>query len=113
MRTSERERLEVRVRQIEEEVANKQKQVAEYSSLRAGCEAQKRDIERDLSDAESSLFARRSALDRLQREIRENQQELMRLEAQQQAGGDAGSAMEFVLGMEGARHGSAARAGAA
>ncbi len=113
MRTSERERLEVRVRQIEEEVANKQKQVAEYSSLRAGCEAQKRDIERDLSDAESSLFARRSALDRLQREIRENQQELMRFEAQQQAGGDAGgSAMEFVLGMEGA-HGTVAQLGRA
>ncbi|NLZ29308.1 MAG: chromosome segregation protein SMC, partial [Methanomicrobiales archaeon] len=104
MRTSERERLEVRIRQIEEEVANKQSQVTDYSSLMAGCEAQKRDIERDLSDAEGSLFARRSALDRLQKEIRENQQELMRLEAQQQAGGDAGgSAMEFVLGMDGAR----------
>jgi len=113
MRTSERERLEMRIRQIEEELVNKQKQVTEYSSLMADCEAQKREIERDLSDAESTLFARRSALDRLQKEIRENEQELMRLEAQQQAQGDAGGrAMEFVLGMEGV-HGTVAQLGRA
>ncbi len=113
MRTSERERLEARVRQIDEELAGKQDQVAEYSSYAADCEAKMREIERDLSDAETSLFARRSALDRLQKEIRENEQELMRLEAQQQAQGDAGGrAMEFVLGMEGA-HGTIARLGRA
>ena len=113
MRTSERERLEARIRQIDEELANKQEQVTEYSSSAADCEAKKRDIERDLSDAESTLFARRSALDRLQKEIRENEQELMRLEAQQQAHGDAGGrAMEFVLGMEGV-HGTVARLGRA
>lgn len=113
MRTSERERLEARIRQIAEELVNKQEQVAEYSSSAADCEAKKRDIERDLSDAESTLFSRRSALDRLQKEIRENEQELMRLEAQQQAHGDAGGrAMEFVLGMEGV-HGTVARLGRA
>ena len=113
MRTSERERLEARIRQIAEELVNKQEQVAEYSTSAADCEAKKREIERDLSDAESTLFSRRSALDRLQKEIRENEQELMRLEAQQQAHGDAGGrAMEFVLGMEGV-HGTVARLGRA
>ena len=113
MRTSERERLEVRIRQINEELANKQEQVTEYSSCMADCEAQKREIERELSDAESTLFARRSTLDRLQKEIRENEQELMRFEAQQQAQGDAGGrAMEFVLGMDGA-HGTVAQLGRA
>ncbi len=113
MRTSERERLEARIRQIDEELANKQEQVTEYSSCMADCEAQKREVEREISDVESTLFARRSALDRLQKEIRENEQELMRFEAQQQAQGDAGGrAMEFVLGMDGA-HGTVAQLGRA
>ena len=113
MRTSERERLEVRARQIEEELANKQAQVADYTSSMTDCEGEKRRIERDLSEAESTLFARRSALDRLQKEIRENQQSLMRYEAQQQAQGDAGGrAMDVVLGMEGV-HGTVAQLGRA
>ena len=113
MRTSERERLEARTRQIEEELANKQTQAADYASSVTGCEAEKHRIERDLSDAESTLFARRSALDRLQKEIRENQQSLMRFEAQQQAQGDAGGkAMDAILGMEGV-HGTVAQLGRA
>jgi chromosome segregation protein len=113
MRTSERERLETRIRQIEEELANKQAQVTDYASCMVECETLKRQVERDLSEAESSLFARRSALDRLQKEIRENQQSLMRFEAQQQAQGDAGGkAMDVVLGMEGV-HGTVAQLGRA
>ncbi len=113
MRTSERERLDARIRQVEEELENKQAQVADYSSCMADCEAQKRQIERDLSEAESTLFARRSALDRLKKEIRENEQSLMRYEAQQQAHGDAGGkAMDVVLGMEGV-HGTVAQLGRA
>lgn len=113
MRTSERERLDARIRQVEEELENKQAQVADYSSCMADCEAQKHQIERDLSGAESTLFARRSALDRLKKEIRENEQSLMRYEAQQQAQGDAGGrAMEVVLGMEGV-HGTVAQLGRA
>ena len=113
MRTSERERLDARLIQIEEELTNKQEQIAEYSSSMADCEAQKRRIEHDLSEAESTLFGRRSALDRLQKEIRENQQNLMRFEAQQQAQGDAGGkAMDVVLGMEGV-HGAVAQLGRA
>ncbi|WP_214019829.1 chromosome segregation protein SMC [Methanoculleus sp.] len=113
MRTSERERLDGRIKQIEEELANKQAQVADYSSCMADCEGEKRQIERDLSEAESTLFARRSALDRLKKEIRENEQSLMRFEAQQQAHGDAGGkAMDVVLGMEGV-HGTVAQLGRA
>ncbi len=113
MRTSERERLETRIRQIEEELANKQAQVTDYASCMVECETLKRQVERDLSEAESSLFARRSALDRLQKEIRENQQSLMRFEAQQQVQGDAGGkAMDVVLGMEGV-HGTVAQLGRA
>lgn len=113
MRTSERERLQARIRQVEEELANKQAQVEDYSSSMVDCEEQKRQIERDLSDTESTLFARRSALDRLEKEIRKNEQDLMRYEAQQQVQGDAGGrAMEFVLGMEGV-HGTVAQLGRA
>ncbi len=113
MRTSERERLDARIQQVEEELENKQAQVADYSSCMADCEGEKRRIERDLSEAESTLFARRSALDRLKKEIRENEQSLMRYEAQQQAQGDAGGrGMDFVLGMEGV-HGTVAQLGRA
>jgi chromosome segregation protein len=113
MRTSERERLDARVHQIVEELENKQAQVADYASSMADCEAEKHRIERELSDAESTLFGRRSALDRLKKEIRENEQNLMRLEAQQQAQGDAGGrAMDVVLGMDGV-HGTVAQLGKA
>ncbi|HOI58601.1 MAG: chromosome segregation protein SMC [Methanoculleus sp.] len=113
MRTSERERLDARIHQIVEELENKQAQVTDYSSCMADCEVEKRRIERELSEAESTLFARRSALDRLKKEIRENEQSLMRLEAQQQAQGDAGGrAMDAVLGMEGV-HGTVAQLGRA
>jgi chromosome segregation protein len=113
MRTSERERLEARIHQIEEELVNKQGQLDEYTSCMADCEEEKRRIERDLSDAESTLFARRSALDRLRKEIKSHEQELMRYEAQQQAQGDAGGrAMDHILGMDGV-HGTVAQLGRA
>ncbi len=113
MRTSERERLDARISQIEEELGNKQAQIADYSSSLAGCMEQKRRVERDLSETESTLFGRRSALDGLKKEIRENEQALMRLEAQQQAHGDAGGkAMDYVLGMDGV-HGTVAHLGRA
>ncbi|WP_332448673.1 chromosome segregation protein SMC [Methanoculleus sp.] len=113
MRTSERERLDARIHQIVEELENKQAQVADYASCMADCEGEKHRIERELSEAESTLFGRRSALDRLKKEIRENEQNLMRLEAQQQAQGDAGGrAMDVVLGMDGV-HGTVAQLGRA
>ena len=113
MRTSERERLDARIHQIVEELENKQAQVTDYASCMADCEGEKHRIERELSEAESTLFGRRSALDRLKKEIRENEQNLMRLEAQQQAQGDAGGrAMDVVLGMDGV-HGTVAQLGRA
>ncbi len=113
MRTSERERLEGRLRQIDEELASKHAQLAEYSGSIADAEAEKRRVERELSDAESSLFAKRSTLDRLKKEIRAHEQEIIRFEAQQQAGGDAGGrVMEEILGMEGV-YGTVAQLGRA
>jgi len=90
MRTSERERLDARISQIEEELGNKQAQIADYSSSLAGCMEQKRRVERGLSETGSTLFGRRSALDGLKKEIRENEQALMRLGGCQRGPGDAG-----------------------
>jgi len=102
MRSSERERIEARLSQVEEELANKQAQIAEYSAGLAESENARRAVERELSDAESSLFAKRSSLDRLRKEMKSHEQDIMRLEAQQQAGGDAGGrAMEAILAMDG------------
>ena len=48
------------------------------------------------------MFAQRSTLERLRDEIRENEQDAIRLEAAQQARGESGGkALEAVLAMEG------------
>ncbi|KUG19384.1 chromosome partition protein smc [hydrocarbon metagenome] len=113
MRSSERERLDARLRQVEEELVNKADQLAECSAALTDCEAEKQRIEREISEAEGQLFAKRSALERLKKEIRSREQDIMRLEAQQQAGGDAGGrAMEAVLAMDGV-HGTIAQLGRA
>jgi chromosome segregation protein len=113
MRTSERERLQARLRQVDEELESKHAQLAEYSASMVDCEEEKRRLERELAEAEGSLFARRSTLDRLKKEIRSCEQEIIRFEAQQQAGGDAGGrALDQILGMDGV-HGTVAQLGRA
>lgn len=102
IRTSERERLEARVTQISTEYEDKESQCAEYEQCSARIEEEKTALDRALSRTESNLLAHRSSLEKLKKEIRSKEQELMRLEAQNQASGAAGGrALEAVLGMEG------------
>lgn len=103
MRTSEQDRLQVRLRQIETEIGEKNQQLAEWRNAEAACVSGKQKLDRDLSATESSLFAQRSALERISKEIKSTEQELMRLEAQAQARGDGEDrSIEAVLGMKGA-----------
>jgi len=102
MRTSELERLTGLLRQLDEEYAAKQTQLADSQKSIADLADEKKALDRNLSELESSLFAQRSTQERLQKEIRSAEQDVFRLEAAQQARGESGGrAIEAVAAMEG------------
>ncbi|HZD44157.1 MAG TPA: chromosome segregation protein SMC, partial [Methanomicrobiales archaeon] len=102
MRTSETDRLGVRLDQITGEIQEKDRQIQEYNSSIEGSSKEKEKIDRAISTAERSLFEARASLERLQKEIKAKEQEIMRLEAQAQARGEGENrAIEAVLGMDG------------
>jgi chromosome segregation protein len=113
MRTGELERLTGLLRSLDEEYAAKQAQLTESQKSSGDLAATKKELDRNLSELESSLFAQRSTLERLKTEIRELEQEAFRLEATQQARGESGGrALEAVLALEGV-HGTIADLGKA
>lgn len=102
MRSSEKERLENRLSQIEIEREEKEFQCGDFADNIVRLKKEKSDLEQKLSTLEKSLLSYRSSIEALQKEIKSRERELMRLEAQQQAGGAAGSqALEAILGMDG------------
>lgn len=103
MRTSEIERLEARLAEARAGYGNLESGIAEARKASETSAAEKAALDRRLSEAESTLFARRSSLERLRKEIQGDERELMRLEAQQQSrdGGAGGPAFEAVLAMDG------------
>jgi chromosome segregation protein len=101
MRTTELERLTQLLRQLDEEYAAKQSQLSDGEKSVSDLLIQKKDLDRTLSELEGTLFAQRSSLERLRTEIRENEQDVFRLEAAQQARGESGGrAIEAVMAME-------------
>ena len=102
LRTSEKERLDERLRTISEDYSSRIAQRDECAGQIKAKREEKESMERELSKIESSLFAKRSTLERVKEEYRGYDQEVMRLEAQQQARGEGGSrALEAVKGMDG------------
>jgi len=113
LRSSDIERLEGLIRQNEQEIIEKRKLVKDYESQTHKQEKQKDALDRDLASIESRLFSSRASLERVRGEIKTLEQDIMRLEAQQQARGEAESrALDAVLGMEGS-HGTIATLGKA
>jgi chromosome segregation protein len=113
MRTTELERLTGLLRSLDEEYGAKQVQLSESEKGVGDLTASKKELDRNLSELESSLFAQRSTLERLKAEIREHEQDAIRLEAAQQARGESGGrALEAVLALEGV-HGTIADLGKA
>ena len=101
MRTSELERLNQLLRQLDEDYAVKHSQLSESEISITNLISQKKDLDRTLSEREGMMFAQRSTLERLQKEIREYEQDVYRLEAAQQARGESGGkAIEAVMAME-------------
>jgi len=102
MRTSEKERLEERLKALSLEYREKDETVGRNLQEKERIGKEKDDLDRAISDIESSVFAKRTSLERLREEYREYEQEVIRLEAQQQVRGEAGSrALEPILRMEG------------
>ncbi|HVP94750.1 MAG TPA: chromosome segregation protein SMC [Methanoregulaceae archaeon] len=102
MRTSERERLSERLKSIDGDIKQKEDLRNEASAL---AEQKNRDLEqvsRDLSGLESSSFGKRNMVEEIREEIQALEKEVVRLEAQAQARGEAGSnVLKSVLAMDG------------
>lgn len=102
MRTTELERLTGLLRQLDEEYTAKQGQLTDSDKSINDLVAEKKELDRNLSELEGSLFAQRNTLERLRAEIRDVEQDAFRLEAAQQARGESGGkALEAVLALEG------------
>jgi chromosome segregation protein len=101
MRTTELERLTLLLRQLDEEYAAKQTQLTDSEKSAGEHLDAKKELDRSLSELEGAMFAQRSSLERLRNEIRDNEQDVFRLEAAQQARGESGGrAIEAVMAME-------------
>ena len=101
MRTTELERLTLLLKQLDEEFTEKQNQLSGSEKTIGDLLAEKKELDRNLSELEGAMFAQRSSLERLRNEIRENEQDAFRLEAAQQARGESGGkAIEAVMAME-------------
>jgi chromosome segregation protein len=113
MRTSELERLTGLLRQLDGEYEAKKNQLSDSDKSISSLGEEKKALDRTLSEIESTFFAQRSTLERLRGEMKEAEQEVIRLEATQQAHGEfGGKAIEAVCGMDGV-HGTIASLGKA
>ena len=113
MRTTELERLVALLKQLDDEYAAKQEQLTGNEKTVATLAGQKQELDRNLSELESGLFAQRSSLERLRGEMKDAEQDAIRLEATQQARGESGGkAIEAVKAMDGV-HGTIAEQGRA
>ncbi|MFA5221570.1 MAG: AAA family ATPase, partial [Methanoregula sp.] len=102
MRTTELERLTSLLAQLDEEFAAKQGQLGDSEKGGEDLAVQKKELDRTLSELESRLFAQRSSLERIRTEMRDTEQDAIRLETAQQARGESGGrAIEAVMAMEG------------
>jgi chromosome segregation protein len=113
MRTTELERLTLLLRQLDEEYAAKQAQLTESEHGVTDLAAEKKELDRNLSELEGAMFAQRSSLERLHTEMKQAEQDAIRLEAAQQARGESGGrALEAIKAMEGV-HGTISELGKA
>ncbi len=102
MRTTELERLKGLLKQLDEEYTAKKGQLTDSEAGIASLADEKKHLDRNLSELEGAMFAQRTTLERLRAEIRENEQDAIRLEAAQQARGESGGkALEAILALDG------------
>ncbi len=114
MRTTELERLTGLLAQLDAEYAEKQAQMSGNEKSATDRVAEKKALDRVLSELEGTLFAQRSSLDAApHRDPGYKSRDAIRLEAAQQARGESGGrAIEAVMAMDGV-HGTIAELGKA
>jgi chromosome segregation protein len=101
MRNSETERLFSKLKQIEDESVTIRESLASAKKAYEESQHQLRQFETAVHAAEKEVYRQREKHENLSRRVREIQYELHRKEAQQQASGRYGKAIEAVLSMEG------------
>ncbi|MBS1194214.1 MAG: smc, partial [Methanomicrobia archaeon] len=102
VRTSENERISGSLATIGSDITAKEGEAGACEKTLAEASGRKEALDRELAATESGLFSLRSSFEKLQGEIKTHERELMRLEAQEQAGGEGGDkALRAILGMEG------------
>lgn len=102
IRVSERERLAPRLQAARAERAEKEKDIREAKAELEGIRKEQKVQDQQLSTIEKRAMTLRGSYEEVRANLRSLEQKLMRLEAQQQAHGEAGGrAVEAVLGMDG------------
>ncbi|MHC1625734.1 MAG: chromosome segregation protein SMC [Methanoculleaceae archaeon] len=102
LRSSEMGRIRENISRLKEELDRLRSSSEERRRLMDERRKRKEDLERQISETESSLFRYRDKAGSIADAIRTKEREIIHLEAQQQAtGGPGGRALDAVLGMEG------------
>ena len=101
-RTIEKERLEEQVQILDREIQDRRSKGTGFSSGVAEIKAKREALEREMSTLQTDLLTRRSALEKVRKEIRSGEQELVRRETLAQARGEGpGGALGAVAGLDG------------
>jgi len=102
VRTSENERIAGSLSTIDGDIRAREEEAAACEKALADASGRKEALDRELAAIESGLFSLRSDFEKLQGEVKTHERELMRLEAQEQAGGEGGDkALRAILAMDG------------
>ena len=101
MRSAEEDRLRSRVALLQRDLASCLEDEEKGAKNLAGLEEEKHEYDRRVGLLDTDLYSKRDVLERLRKEIRDLKIEINRKEAQQQAQGRYGKAIEAVLSMDG------------
>lgn len=101
MRSAEEDRLRSKIALLSRDLSSGKEAEEEASRNLAALEEEKRGFDRRVGVLDTDLYSKRDVQDRLRKEIRDLKIEINRKEAQQQAQGRYGKAIEAVLSMDG------------
>jgi len=101
MRSAEEDRLRSRVALLQRDLVSGKETEEEAAKNLQALESEKREYDRRVGLLDTNLYSKRDAQERLRKEIRDLKIEINRKEAQQQAQGRYGKAIEVVLAMDG------------
>ncbi len=101
MRSAEEDRLRSRVALLQRDLVSGKETEEEAAKNLQALESEKREYDRRVGLLDTNLYSKRDAQERLRKEIRDLKIEINRKEAQQQAQGRYGKAIEAVLAMDG------------